>query len=56
MKFQIVNSHGATIMETSFKECVPDKKQRELMYSAGYRFKLDGANCSLKKLNEIFGR
>lgn len=52
MKFEVVNMYGKTVMHTSQEKCIPDKNERNLLYAAGYRFKLNGKTITKKKLEE----
>ena len=53
MKFEVVNDKGVTVMQTTMKSCIPDEEQLSLMSKAGYKFKLDGKNVTMKKLKEF---
>lgn len=54
MKFEVVNDKGTTVMHTETKSCIPDKDELTVMSKAGYKFRIDGRNITVKKLvNDI---
>lgn len=53
MKFEVVSDRGVTVMQTEMKSCIPDEEQLSCMNKAGYKFKLNGKNVTLKRLKEF---
>lgn len=53
MKFEVINSFGKTVMCTDYEECVPNKKQIDIMRKVGYRIKIDNKITSKKTLDEF---
>jgi len=54
MKFEVINDKGATVMRTETKSCIPDKDELTTMSKAGYKFRIDEKNITVKKLvNDI---
>lgn len=51
MKFEVVNIQNKVVMSTEYEECVPNKEQCEHMLKAGYKFRLDNAILTKKKLD-----
>lgn len=54
MLFQVFNNEGICAMRCSDTSCVPDCETLKDMYNAGYRFKIDGKQASLKTVKEVF--
>lgn len=52
MRFEVVRD-GRTVMYSSSKACIPDAEQAQVMYRAGYRFRIDRKNVPLKTIKEM---
>ena len=52
IKFEIINGKGAVIMTTEHISCIPDSDKLHYMSKAGYKFRIDGKNASVKRINE----
>lgn len=53
MKFEVVNDKNKVVMNTTDVSCIPDTKTLNIMYKAGYSFKLDNKKISIKKISEL---
>lgn len=51
MKFEI-SINERIIFSTEYKECLPPFKELKAIYSAGYKFKLNGKRISLNNMKE----
>lgn len=56
MKFEVINSDGQVVMQTTSNECVPTLDELESMSSAGYRYKVDGKIIGKTRVMEAVGR
>ena len=52
MLFEIYTEKGRRLFYTSSEECIPDKDILNSMSKAGYKFKLNGKQISLKNLEK----
>lgn len=48
--FEVINPQGKTVMQTTYKSCVPDIKQLKVMDNIGYKFMIDGEITSVNKI------
>ena len=53
MFFEVLNSDGKTVFNTSESICLPREKQIKIMLSLGYKFKVDNKILTKKALNEF---
>ncbi len=52
IKFEIINEKGVAVMTTEHMSCIPDNDQLCHMSKAGFKFRIDGKNASVKRINE----
>ena len=52
IKFEIINEKGVAVMTTEHTSCIPDNDQLCHMSKAGFKFRIDGKNASVKRINE----
>lgn len=50
MKFEVLNDKGITVMQTETKSCIPSEDELAVMNKAGYKFRIDGKNITIRKL------
>lgn len=50
MKFEVLNDKGITVMQTETKSCIPSEDELAAMSKAGYKFRIDGKNITIRKL------
>ena len=56
MFFEVIDSNGKTVFNTTENICLPKEKQIKLMLNLGYKFKVDNRFLSKKTLNEFIKR
>ena len=52
MIFEVFNDKGKRVMYTEHTSCIPTKDILNLMFKAGYKFKLDGKTTTIKNLTK----
>ena len=52
MIFQVLSDKGKVMMRTEHFSCLPKDSELASLSKAGYKFKIDGKQCSLKRVKE----